>query len=144
MSMEFLRVVKRRSLLSEVIYVLLNIALAAAILIGVWATGTPWLSLLLVVLSKWRILAVRPRYWFAHVESNMVDLIVSIGVVVLLYLAGQTSGSGRGIGVQIFLTLLYAIWLLFLKPRTRRNTVAAQAGVAIVAGTMALASVSYE
>jgi hypothetical protein len=139
--MEFLRAHKRRSLLSETIYVLLNLALAAASLIVIWATGTPWLALTLVFLSKWRVLAVRPRYWFAHIESNMVDLIVSVGLVVLMYLAGQT---GRGTFVQIFLVLLYAGWLLFLKPRTRRNTVAIQAGVAIVVGTMALASISYE
>ncbi len=139
--MEFLRVVKRRSLLSEVIYVLLNLGLATATLVVIWATGTPWLALLLVLLSKWRVLAVRPRYWFAHVESNMVDLIVSVGLVVLMYLAGQ---SANGVAVQILLALLYAGWLLFLKPRTKRNTVASQAGVAIVVGTMALASISYE
>ncbi|MDB5176924.1 MAG: rane protein of unknown function [Candidatus Saccharibacteria bacterium] len=141
--MEFLRVVKRRSLLSEVIYVLLNLALAIAVLVVTWATGSPWLALLLVLLSKWRVLAVRPRYWFAHVEANMVDFIVSIGTVTLIYLAGQIGASGA-VFVQIMLTGLYAGWLLFLKPRGSRHMVASQAATAVFVGSIALASLSYE
>lgn len=141
--MEFLRAHKRRSVLSESVYVLLNLGLAAAVLIVTWATGTPWLALALVVLSKWRVLAVRPRYWFAHVEANMVDMLVSVGVILLIYLAGQASGA-HGTFTQILLAFLYAAWLLLLKPRTRRSAVAGQAAVAIVVGTIALASISYE
>jgi multisubunit Na+/H+ antiporter MnhF subunit len=141
--MELLKVVKRRSLLSESVYVLLNVGLAVAVLAVIWATGTPWLALLLVLLSKWRVLAVRPRYWFAHVEANMVDMIVSLGLVVLMYLVGQL-GSNHAAAVQIFLAILYAAWLLLLKPRTRRSAVALQAAAAVVVGTMALFSISYE
>jgi hypothetical protein len=140
--MEFLRVVKRRSVVSETVYILLNLALAAGVLIATLATGSPWLALALVLLSKWRVLAVRPRYWFAHIEANMVDFVVSISAVTLIFLAGQT--TGRGAFTQILLALLYAAWLLLLKPKSRRGAIVAQAGVAIVAGTMALASVSYE
>ncbi len=141
--MEFLRVVKRRSVLSETVYILLNLGLATAVLILTLATGTPWLALALVLLSKWRVLAVRPRYWFAHVEANMVDFIVSVGLVLLIYLAGQST-LGHGVPTQFLLGLLYAAWLLLLKPRTRRTYVAAQAAVAIVVGTIALYSLSYE
>lgn len=141
--MEFLRVVKRRSLLSEVIYILLNIALAIAVLALVWATGTPWLALLLVFLSKWRVLAVRPRYWFAHIEANMVDLIVSVGVVMLIFLVNQ-GGTQNAAAVQIVLAILYAAWLLLLKPRAKRSAVAAQAAIAVAVGTMTVASLSYE
>lgn len=141
--MEFLRVVKRRSLLSEVIYILLNIALAAAVLALVWATGTPWLALLLVFLSKWRVLAVRPRYWFAHIETNMVDLIVGIGVVLLIYLV-NIGGSAYASAVQVVIAILYAAWLLLLKPRAKRSSVSMQAAVAVIVGTMTVASLSYE
>lgn len=140
--MEFLRSHKRRSLLSETVYILLNIALAVSTLVAIVATGTPWLALIFVLLSKWRVFAVRPRFWFAHVESNMVDFIVSISLVVLMFLAGQ--GATSGLGVQIFLMLVYVAWLLFLKPRAKRNSVVLQAGAAVLFGTMALASVSYE
>lgn len=141
--MEFLRVVKRRSLLSETIYILLNLALAGAVVGAVIATGSPWLAIGLVLISKWRVLAVRPRYWLAHIETNTVDIIVSVGVVLLMYLAGH-SDSRAALGVQLVLAVLYALWLLVLKPRSKRVYVVAQAAVAVVVGTMAFASISYE
>lgn len=141
--MEFLRVVRRRSLLSEVVYVLLNLALAGAVTAAVIATGTPWLALALVLLSKWRVLAVRPRYWLAHIETNTVDFIVSIGIVVLMFVVGQSNGQAA-IAVQLGLAALYALWLLFVKPRSKRAFVVAQAAIAVTIGTMALMSLSYE
>ena len=141
--MEFLRVVKRRSLLSEIIYILLNLGLAAATLISVWATGTPWLAFALVVLSKWRVFAVRPRFWYAHLESNLVDIIVSLSVVILIYLAGF-KGTDEGTIVQIVLAVLYGVWLLLIKPRSKRSFITTQAAIAIFFGSMAIASVSYE
>jgi hypothetical protein len=141
--MEFLRVVKRRSFLSELVYVLLNIGLAASVLIMIWATGTPWLAILLVLISKWRVLAVRPRFWFAHIETNMVDIIVGVSLVTLMYLV-HTYATPQAVAVQIILAVLYAAWLLLLKPRARRDAVAVQAAVSVGVGTIALASVSYE
>lgn len=140
--MEFLRLAKRRSLVSELVYVLLNIGLAAALLVVVWVVASPVPAFALVLLSKWRVLAVRPRYWLAHVQANLVDLVVSLGLVVLLYTAGY-GGTGDGIAIQIILTLLYIVWLLLLKPRTKRTYVVAQAGVALVVGTVALFSQAY-
>lgn len=136
--MEFLKTHKRRTLLSETVYILLNVGLAGTVLAIVVATGTPWLALAFVILSKWRVLAVRPRYWFAHIESNAVDTIVSVGLVILMYLAAQN------IIVQLLIAVLYACWLLLLKPATKRNAVAMQAATSIIVGTAALTSVSYE
>jgi hypothetical protein len=141
--MEFLRVAKRRSVFSETIYVLLNIAMATAVLAAVWATGSPLLGVIIVLVSKWRVIAVRPRYWFTHIEVNMVDIIVSVGMVFLIYLAGQ-AGTMQGLVVQTLLAALYAAWLLFIKPRANRKAVAVQAGAATVIGTMAIVSLSYE
>src|SRR5690606_10662203 len=118
--MEFLRAVKRRSLVSELVYVLLNVGLAVAVLLVVWAIESPLPAFALILLSKWRVLAVRPRYWFAHVQANAVDLIVSLSLVVLLYSAGSI-GSENGTVAQVILAGLYALWLLALKPRTKRS-----------------------
>lgn len=136
--MEFLKAAKRRSLWSEVAYITLNILLALAILGVVWAIESPIPAFALVLLSKWRILAVRPRYWFAHVQSNMVDIIVSLSLVVLLYAA-----SGSWIA-QIGIALLYVIWLLALKPRSKRSLIVVQAGISLFVGTTAVALVSYD
>jgi hypothetical protein len=135
--MEFLRLSKHRSVVSELVYIILNVALALVVLGVVWAIESPLPAFALVLLSKWRILAVRPRYWFANIQANLVDIIVSLSVVVLLYAA---SGA---IVAQIVLTLLYITWLLYVKPRSKRLFVAIQAGTAVFLGVTALMSVSY-
>jgi len=116
--MEFLKIVRRRSFLSEVVYTVLNIALAVGVVLIIQATQSPWLAIGLVILSKWRVLAVRPRYWFVNVQANLVDFIVSISLIVFLY----TTETGVGtpmekLIIMAVLTVLYIGWLLFLKPR---------------------------
>lgn len=136
--MEFLKSSKRRSLFSELIYIILNIALAVAVLLVVRAIESPFPAFGLVLLSKWRVLAVRPRYWFAHVQANMVDIIVSLSMVVLLYAASNA------LVVQILITLLYIAWLLFVKPRSKRIFIAIQAGTAVFLGVTALMLGTYD
>lgn len=135
--MELLKSSKHRSLLSELVYVGLNVALAVAVLVVVLAIESPLPAFALILLSKWRVLAVRPRYWFANIQANMVDIIVSVSLVVLLYAA---SGA---LVAQILLTLLYVVWLLVVKPRSKRSFITLQAGVAVFLGVTALLSVSY-
>lgn len=136
--MEFLKSSKRRSVISELIYVALNVGLAVAVLAVVWVVESPLPAFGLVFLSKWRVLAVRPRYWFANVQANLVDLIVSVSVVVLLYAASEA------IIAQILLTILYIVWLLYVKPRSKRVFITIQAGAALFLGVTALMSVSYD
>lgn len=136
--MEFLKSSKRRSVFSELLYILLNVILAIALLAVVWAVNSPLPALGLVLLSKWRVLAVRPRYWFANIQANLVDIIVSVSVVILLYAA-----TGAVIA-QCILTALYIVWLLVIKPRSKRGFVAVQAGVAVFLGVSALMIVSYD
>ncbi|MFZ2836091.1 MAG: hypothetical protein WAZ21_02130 [Candidatus Saccharimonadales bacterium] len=137
--MDFLKVAKRRSLISGLVYNALNVALAIAVLIVVQTSGSPLPAFLLVLLSKWRVLAVRPRYWFAHIQANLVDFIVSIGIVILL----NAANTKEGFWLQIIITVLYIAWLLFLKPRSKRSLVVAQAGVAAFIGVTALYIVSF-
>jgi len=123
---------KHKSLISDLAYTALNVSLAVALLIVVLAVKSPLPAFGIVLLSKWRILAVRPRFWFKNILSNMVDVIVGISVVVLLYAA---SGS---LAVQIGITIFFAVWLLFIKPRSKRTYVAFQAGAATFLGVTAL------
>lgn len=138
--MEFLRTIRRRSFLSESVYISLNVALAVAILVIVQTVASPIPALLLVLLSKWRVFAVRPRYWAANIQANLVDVIVSISTVVLMYSVGTLPG---GLLIQIGISILYILWLVILKPKSSRRMIVAQAGVALAAGTMALFVVSY-
>ncbi len=142
--MEFLKIVRRRSFLSEVVYIGLNIALAVALVLLIRATESPWPAIVLVLLSKWRVFAVRPRYWFVNIQSNLVDFIVSVSFVVFLFTAyNDIVISGQRLLVVTMLTLLYIGWLLFLKPRSKRSFMVAQAGVATFVGVASLYMLSY-
>lgn len=142
--MELLKFVRRRSFVSEVVYTVLNIVLAIAVTVTIYYTNSIWLALVVVLLSKWRIFAVRPRYWVANVLSNIVDIIVSISTVMLLY---TTTTIPMPFSQELALlavgTLLYIFWLLVIKPRSKRAFVVAQAVVAIFLGTTALFTVAY-
>lgn len=135
--MEFLRPSRRRSIVSETIYILLNIAVAVAVLVSVLAVDSPLPAFALILLSKWRVLAVRPQYWWTNIVSNMVDIILGISYVILLYAA---SGA---LAAQIVLTILYVVWLLVLKPRSSRQMVVLQAAIGLFFGVSALEQISY-
>ena len=142
--MEFLKIIRRRSFLSEVVYTVLNVALAVGVVLIIMATQSPWLAMLLVAISKWRVLAVRPRYWFVNVQANLVDFIVSISLIVFLYTTYVGSvESSQKLFILAALTVLYIGWLLFLKPRSKRIYVALQAGVALFVGVTALFILSF-
>lgn len=123
--------------MSDVLYITLNIALAVAALVIIRFGQSPWLAVALVLLGKWRALAVKPRFWFANLVANMVDMIVGIGVVALLYAAGSE------LVPQVIVTILYIIWLLFIKPKSKKRMITLQAGIAVFVGMTALATVSY-
>lgn len=136
--MELIRFAKRRSLVSEIFYILFNVALAFILFVLVLTVDNIWLPLGLALLSKWRILAVRPRYWWANLLSNTVDIIVTLGYVVFLY-------SAQGvIGLQIAFLVLFIGWLLFIKPRSSRVMVGVQALTAIFVGTTSVAFYLYD
>ncbi len=135
--MEFLRPSRRRTLISEIAYILLNVGVAAIIFAVVLTVGNPLPAYALVLLSKWRVLAVRPQYWLTNIISNAVDIIIGLSFVTLLYAA-----SGI-VAVQLVLTVLYVVWLLFIKPQSKRSMVILQAGIGAFLGVEALAGVSY-
>lgn len=138
--MEFLKASRRKSFFSELLHVVLNIALAVA-LFGLVTTGSVALAFVLVFVSKWRILAVRIRYWWANVLANIVDLTVSMSTVVLLYLAGTSDQFG--LVLQIVVASAYALWLTLVKPRSTQRWIVIQAGVGLTVGSWAVFAVSY-
>ncbi len=46
--------------------------------------GFVQLAIIVVILSKWRMFAVRPRFWAANVRANSVDLLVGIPIVLFM------------------------------------------------------------
>ncbi len=125
---------KGRNALSNVLHILLNILLALGstaltVISGSWVFG-----ILLVLLSKWRVIAVRPRYWWVNIKANLVDFTVGISLAMLVYLAG-TEGLNMW---HIILTVIYAIWLVVIKPRSEPAMTEIQAITALFFGTYAV------
>lgn len=135
---DFLKTVKRKTFLSEVMYYSLNVGLVIVIFVIAQTVQSLLLAIILILLSKWRVLAVRPRYWWTNIQANMVDIIVGVSVAVLMFLPQAP------LGLQIILALFYAAWLLFIKPLSKRWHMLLQSFVALVLGVTALYSVSYE
>ncbi len=89
------------------------------------------LACILIALSKWRMFAVRPRFWLANIRANAVDIIVALSTLVFM---AQTASSSW----QFVWAMGYAAWLLFLKPGSTVLYTSLQAAVAFVAGLMAV------
>ncbi len=121
---------------SHIFHLLLVAALPVLlfVVLRVSYLGLP-LALALVVLSKWRMFAVRPRFWPAILRANAVDLTVGISAVIFMQLS-----LDRPL-LQVLWAALYAAWLLILKPGTGIVRVSLQAFVAQFVGLMALYAV---
>ena len=136
--MDLIKSHKHRSRISEAMYILLNVLLALAMFAVTYVSGSPWIAVALVSMSKWRVLAVRPRFWLANLITNTVDLIVGLSYVTLVYCM---MGS---VGVQVALRVLYIVWLLIIKPCSKHTYVVVQAGAALFLGLTTVSMMMYE
>lgn len=93
--------------------------------------GIIQLAVAVVLITKWRMFAVRPRFWPAIIRANAVDIIVALSTVV--FMAHSHSASW-----QLFWTLLYVIWQVAIKPGRSVLSVSAQALIGQTYGLMAL------
>lgn len=107
---------------SHFLHIFLNLVLPGLVFVFV-RIGFAQLAGLLIVLSKWRMFAVRPRYWPANIRANAVDIMVGLSLVLFMASTDVTNW-------QLFWAGLYAIWLVFIKPRADMFTVSLQAGIA--------------
>lgn len=129
---DFIFIRKSRNLASSLLYLVFNILLGVGSIIVTLITGSWIPGIFLVLLSKWRIFAVRPRYWGVNIKSSLVDLIVGSGIVLIAYCSGTTP-----LPVHYLLAVIYVLWLTLLKPRSSESAARAQALVAIFIGTTA-------
>lgn len=89
------------------------------------------LAFILIGLSKWRMFAVRPRFWLVNIRANAIDIIVGLSTLVFMT---QTSSASW----QFVWALAYAAWLILLKPRSNVLYTSLQAGVGFIVGLMAI------
>ncbi len=115
---------------AHVIHLALNTLLPILAFILVRVDFVP-LAILLVLLAKWRIFAVRPRYWAANIVSNGIDMLVGISLV--LFMSSTTVEWW-----QLFWALAYIGWLVWLKPKSDVLSVSAQAMIGQLLGLSVL------
>ena len=134
---ELIKSPQRRSVLASALHALFYVLYAVVILLLLIIFPTaPWAALALVIVSKWRVVAVRPRYWWANVLSNLPDTLFGLGVVTLMWASGS-------LPVQVLLTAVHIAWLLFLKPQHKRHMVMIQAGISQFVAVWALFTVGH-
>lgn len=136
--MELIKSAAHRTKFGDIAYFILNIAFAVTVLLLVLFFSPPYAAYGLILLSKWRIFAVRPRFWLANIQANIVDVVVGLSVVALLAQAAPS------LAAQIGLTMLFAVWLLFVKPRGGRRWSSVQAGTSMFLGLTAIFSYSHQ
>jgi len=109
----------------------LFVVMLPLIMIGASLIDATWLAAIAVVVSKWRMFAVRPRYWLANVRANLVD--ITVGIAAVSYMS-QTDSV---LTITIW-GVLYGIWILVLKPMSKPAAMTLQALVAQALGLGAL------
>ena len=113
-------------------YLIYNILLPVLVYVLVGAQFVP-VAVALVLLSKWRMLAVRPRFWIANIRANAIDIIIGLSTVALM--------DGTDVGwTRLAYVIGWGIWLVFIKPRTDLLSVSTQALIGEVAGLTAIFS----
>ena len=135
--MELIKSATRRSRLSEGAYIALNLIYAGLLWALVATFDPPYLAFGLVALSKWRVFAVRPRFWFANLQANLIDTLFGVSIVALLWM------SNHSIGIQAVLVAIFAIWLVVIKPRSKQRFMIIQARLVLFISAIALFSFAY-
>lgn len=115
---------------SHIFHLLLTVILPLSVYVLV-RLNLVQLAIILVILSKWRIFSVRPRYWLPLVRANAVDLIVGISTIILMI---NTSSAL----IQLTYTVAYAMWLVLIKPISSVFGISLQAFIAFIYGLVAI------
>jgi len=115
---------------SHAFYFVYNAALPLLVFLLV-RTNFVQLALSLILLSKWRMFAVRPRFWLANIRANAIDIIIGVSVLAFMIATGSEF-------LQLVWAVLWAGWLIGVKPKTDTLWVSLQALIGFGAGLMAL------
>lgn len=129
---DFILARKSRNIASTMVHIFLNLLLGIGAVLITVLSNSPVLGLILVLVSKWRVFAVRSRFLLLNLKSNLVDIIVGVSVVLLTYYAGPSF-----LPVDFILMVIYCIWLLIIKPLSSENATLIQSLIAVFLGISA-------
>ena len=131
---DYVLVRKSRNIASNMVHIFLNILLGVGAVMVTVLSASPILGLLLVLVSKWRVFAVRGRYLWLNIKSSLVDIIVGVSVVLLAYFAGSSF-----VPADIILAIFYCVWLIIIKPMSSEKAALTQSLIAVFLGMSAAA-----
>lgn len=123
---------KSRNAMSSFLHILLNVFLGVISIFITVISGSWLLGIGLVIVSKWRIFAVRPRYWLTNLKSSLVDFIVGSSLVLIAYSSGTNL-----LPLDFVLSAIYIIWLVFIKPKEKSPYPLIQSLFAVFLGSTA-------
>lgn len=109
----------RRSGLAALAHVLLTFSLPVVVFVLV-RLDFSWLAATLILLSKWRMFAVKIRHWPANIRTNAVDVFVGLSMLIFMILSDAQS-------LQLAWAVMWAVWLLVIKPRSSTAWIGVQA-----------------
>jgi hypothetical protein len=115
---------------SYFLHIVLVLVLPAAVFLLVELNFVQ-LALSVIVLSKWRMFAVKPRFWPANIRANAIDLMVGISMLAFIV-------HSSDVAFRIAWSVVYAVWLFFIKPARGALMVTAQAFIGQLCALMAL------
>lgn len=128
--MKLRQTIKPANGFSHLLHLALQLLLPIVVFVFV-RLGFIQLALSIIVLSKWRMFAVRPRFWPANIRANSVDIIVGLSIVLFM-------SHSSAVALQLGWASIYAVWLVFIKPASGILMSSIQALIAQLAGLSAI------
>ncbi len=122
--------IKPKKGLANVVHLVLTFLLPILVFVMV-RINFAQMALVLILVSKWRMFAVKPRHWPANIRANAIDIIVGVSFLVFMVQSGSQF-------MQLIWAVLYGVWLLLIKPNSSVLAVATQALIGQFVGLTAL------
>jgi hypothetical protein len=107
------------------------VALLPALVYVTVRIHVPQIGIALILISKWRMFAVKPRHWPANIRANIIDIIVGASALVFMLQSGSQLW-------QLIWAVAYGVWLLLIKPQSGVAAVSAQALIGQLLGLTTL------
>ncbi len=114
------------NLFSNFLYLAFSLGLIGGILLSINLLDSVLLAIALVFVAKWRVFAVKPRFWLTNLKAAMIDYFVGFGFVYLVYLL-----TSEKLLFQVLTLAVYLFWLLAIKPKSDQRAMAFQSLIAV-------------
>ncbi len=134
-----------REIAGKITHHFLSFALPIAVYILVAVFHIWWLALVLILLSKWQIFVVKPRFWWANIKYSAVDLIFKLSILSLMIqsqvkIDQLINKNALALHIlQIVLVGVYIVWNIYLRKRSQTKDMLHQALAAQFLGLTSIA-----